>query len=116
MSSADFINHFESLEIFNINIIDVLKTVYFIKSCETHSNKSKKINAMITQQELNIIKNVLLNQNQHILFMLKYDKKLQKYFDCSDLCVHIFMKDVKKQVSDTFDSNDEKKIFDSSEL
>jgi len=116
ISSANFINHFKTLKILNINIINILKTAYCIKSCETYSDKLKRIYATITQQNLNIIKNVLLNQNQHILFMLKYNKKLQKYFDYFDLCVHILVKDIKRSVLNMSDLDDEEKILNSSEL
>lgn len=62
--SEEFINHFNIFEVFNINSINLIKTVYHIKSCNTHLNKFKNNNAIIVQQKLNAVKKVLFNQNQ----------------------------------------------------
>ena len=62
MMSA-FINHFEILEVININNKKTVKTVYQNKSLEIHSDHQSvddQKTAITKQQLLNVIKNILL--------------------------------------------------------
>jgi len=63
-SFTKFINHFEILKVINTVIINEIKIIFLVKSCQIHLNKSKNKDIIITQQALNITKKILLDQHQ----------------------------------------------------
>jgi len=91
----EFINYFKIFKITDINMSTDIKKTYYILCCKTHSDKFKNINVITDQQNLNAVKNTLLDSQNHIKYIMKFDKKLHKYFDCQDLCIQLLKKDEK---------------------